>query len=243
VEIEADQTPSSADWVFGNSDYAPLSPTQILIAPLISSLSTLSILSLPSKSITPVSLPSPSDPYVSTSHITPLSSTSILFTGTTNAKPSSLVTLDLTPNSSSNPAEIPATYKTLQTSSSSSIDPGYFSAAKGLEFDVPLPNSPKPVNLNVLFYPPQNKDYSGGEDGEKPPAIVRCHGGPTSRAVPGLSWVIQYYTSRGFVWIDVNYGGSGGFGREYRFVLSPLSLSLSLFPPQPRIPSTHLPGR
>ncbi|KAI0329778.1 alpha/beta-hydrolase [Cubamyces sp. BRFM 1775] len=68
--------------------------------------------------------------------------------------------------------------------------------------------------VHVLFYPPTNPDFVAPE-GEKPPAVVSAHGGPTSRAVPGLSTRIQYYTSRGFAWIDVNYGGSSGYGRKY----------------------------
>jgi dipeptidyl aminopeptidase/acylaminoacyl peptidase len=52
--------------------------------------------------------------------------------------------------------------------------------------------------------------------GEKPPLIVKVHGGPTSHSKAELSLGIQYWTSRGFALLDVNHGGSSGFGREYR---------------------------
>ncbi|KAG9098124.1 hypothetical protein FS749_004620 [Ceratobasidium sp. UAMH 11750] len=69
--------------------------------------------------------------------------------------------------------------------------------------------------LHVVFYGPKNKDYTGPE-GEKPPCVVNVHGGPTARVPPGLKWLTQYWTSRGWAWIDVNYGGSSGYGRAYR---------------------------
>ena len=66
-----------------------------------------------------------------------------------------------------------------------------------------------------LFYPPHNPDYAGPAD-EKPPLLVRCHGGPTSAASSSLSLATHYWTSRGIAVLDVNYGGSTGFGRAYR---------------------------
>ena len=52
-----------------------------------------------------------------------------------------------------------------------------------------------------------------------PPLIVHCHGGPTGAASATLSWGTQYWTSRGFAVLDVNYGGSTGYGREFRLRL------------------------
>ncbi|BBN00021.1 hypothetical protein MPTK1_1g25790 [Marchantia polymorpha subsp. ruderalis] len=65
------------------------------------------------------------------------------------------------------------------------------------------------------FYPPTNPDYKPLA-GEKPPLLVRSHGGPTSEAKITLNFSIQYWTSRGWAFADVNYSGSTGYGREYR---------------------------
>ena len=66
-----------------------------------------------------------------------------------------------------------------------------------------------------LFYPPRNPDYAGAS-GERPPLLVKCHGGPTSAASSTLNLGIQFWTSRGIAVLDVNYRGSTGFGRAYR---------------------------
>ena len=66
-----------------------------------------------------------------------------------------------------------------------------------------------------LFYPPHNPDYEAGV-GEKPPLLVKCHGGPTSSASSALNLGTQFWTTRGIAVLDVNYGGSTGFGRDYR---------------------------
>ena len=66
-----------------------------------------------------------------------------------------------------------------------------------------------------LFYPPHNPDYAPPA-GEKPPLLVKVHGGPTSAASSTLNLNTQYWTSRGIAVLDVNYGGSTGFGRAYR---------------------------
>jgi dipeptidyl aminopeptidase/acylaminoacyl peptidase len=74
------------------------------------------------------------------------------------------------------------------------------------------------VKAYGLFYPPTNPDYEGPED-ERPPLLVRCHGGPTSQASTGLNLRTQYWTSRGFAVLEVNYRGSSGYGRAYRDAL------------------------
>jgi len=65
------------------------------------------------------------------------------------------------------------------------------------------------------WYPPTNPEVSA-PDGERPPLILKSHGGPTSMARPVHSTSVQYWTSRGYGLLDVNYGGSSGFGRSYR---------------------------
>ncbi len=66
-----------------------------------------------------------------------------------------------------------------------------------------------------FYYPPTNADFMGLPD-EKPPLIVKSHGGPTSQTSPSFSLKIQFWTSRGFAVLDVNYSGSTGYGRAYR---------------------------
>ncbi|HEY7424020.1 MAG TPA: prolyl oligopeptidase family serine peptidase [Gemmataceae bacterium] len=83
--------------------------------------------------------------------------------------------------------------------------------------------TPKPVKFPTsggksaygLYYAPYNADYEGTAD-ERPPLVVKCHGGPTSSASSTLDLRTQYWTSRGVAVIDVDYGGSTGYGREYR---------------------------
>ncbi len=66
-----------------------------------------------------------------------------------------------------------------------------------------------------FLYLPKNR-YFTGPGKEKPPLLVNSHGGPTSQAKTSLNVEIQGWTSRGFAVLDVNYGGSSGYGRAYR---------------------------
>jgi dipeptidyl aminopeptidase/acylaminoacyl peptidase len=98
----------------------------------------------------------------------------------------------------------------IRRSEESSVDPGYISRPELIEFDTS--GSRKAYGF---FYSPQNKDYTEPL-GERPPLIVVTHGGPTSCSYASLDLKIQFWTSRGFAVLDVNYGGSTGFGRPYR---------------------------
>ena len=69
-----------------------------------------------------------------------------------------------------------------------------------------------------LFYPPANPEFTG-PDGELPPLVVKTHGGPTAHVTDDLNLDLQFWTTRGFAVIDVNYRGSTGYGREYRMSL------------------------
>jgi dipeptidyl aminopeptidase/acylaminoacyl peptidase len=69
-----------------------------------------------------------------------------------------------------------------------------------------------------IYLPPQNPDVNAPVD-QSPPLIVTVHGGPTGVSSPGYSLAQQFWTSRGFAILDLNYRGSTGFGREYRQAL------------------------
>jgi dipeptidyl aminopeptidase/acylaminoacyl peptidase len=72
---------------------------------------------------------------------------------------------------------------------------------------------------HAFHYPPRNAGFRVPDD-ERPPLIVIGHGGPTGMASNTLKLATQFWTSRGFAVLDVNYGGSTGFGRKYRELLS-----------------------
>ncbi|MFZ1102326.1 MAG: prolyl oligopeptidase family serine peptidase [Hyphomicrobiaceae bacterium] len=90
------------------------------------------------------------------------------------------------------------------------VDPGYLSRGKVCEL-----RNAKREKVLAIHYPPRNADHDGPR-GALPPALVLAHGGPTSMTDASLKMRVQFYTSRGFAVVDVNYGGSTGFGRAYR---------------------------
>ncbi len=98
----------------------------------------------------------------------------------------------------------------LRRSNEVAIDSGYLSIPQTIEF--PTENG---LTAYAFFYPPQNHDYTTPPL-ELPPLLVKSHGGPTAAASSRLNLGIQYWTSRGFAVLDVNYGGSTGYGRKYR---------------------------
>jgi dipeptidyl aminopeptidase/acylaminoacyl peptidase len=106
-----------------------------------------------------------------------------------------------------------ATSGVLRHASSLTVEPGVVSVAEAITF----PTAGGRV-AHALYYRPINPAYVG-LDGELPPLVVRSHGGPTSNAANWLELSYQYLTSRGIAVVDVDYGGSTGYGREYRHEL------------------------
>ena len=101
----------------------------------------------------------------------------------------------------------------LRRASSVSVAPESVSAAQPISF----PTEDGGV-AHAFHYPPRNGECVGPPD-ERPPLIVIAHGGPTAAAIEQLNLELQFWTTRGFAVVDVNYRGSTGFGREYRRAL------------------------
>lgn len=101
----------------------------------------------------------------------------------------------------------------VKVSSPAHVDPGFLSIPKPIEF----PTEGGRI-AHAFYYPPKNTNFEAPPD-DKPPLVVHVHGGPTSFAGQSFAFEYQYWTSRGFGVVDVNYGGSSGYGRAYRMRL------------------------
>jgi dipeptidyl aminopeptidase/acylaminoacyl peptidase len=99
---------------------------------------------------------------------------------------------------------------TLKAASPVDLDSAYMSEPEAIEF----PTS-HGLTAHAFVYPPRHPEYTGTR-GERPPLIVISHGGPTTATTARFDVAIQYWTTRGFAVVDVNYGGSSGYGRPYR---------------------------
>jgi dipeptidyl aminopeptidase/acylaminoacyl peptidase len=106
-----------------------------------------------------------------------------------------------------------ATAGVLRHASAVAVDPAFISVAEAITF----PTAGGRV-AHALYYRPVNPN-AVGPDGELPPLLLRSHGGPTSNAANWLELGYQYLTSRGIAVVDVDYGGSTGYGRDYRHEL------------------------
>ena len=138
-------------------------------------------------------------PYHSISEVR-VSETHVTFLGGSPNRPTEITQMDLETQS----------LRVLAKSGENDIEPGYLSLPESITFQ-----TEGGLDAYGYFYSPQNKDYTGPK-GQRPPLIVISHGGPTSSARLTLNLAIQFWTSRGFGVVDVNYGGSTGYGRAYR---------------------------
>ncbi len=183
-------------WVFGASMYAFLADGRIVCEYTSEGVQHLALLDPASGELLDLDLPYSAIgyPYLSAegSHA--------VFVGGGPAIPPAVVTIDF----GSRAVEV------LRESEELAFDPGYISVPRAIAF-------PTEGGLTAFanFYPPANPE-AGADADERPPLVVMSHGGPTSESTQALGLETQFFTSRGFAVVDVNYGGSTGYGREYR---------------------------
>lgn len=100
--------------------------------------------------------------------------------------------------------------ETLRTQGVLPVSKAFVSVAQSIKYK----NSGEEF-VHANYYPPTNPDVQAGPH-ERAPLLVLSHGGPTSKSRSNFSFIVQFFTSRGWAILDVNYGGSTGYGREYR---------------------------
>ncbi|BCX02890.1 MAG: peptidase [Candidatus Roseilinea sp.] len=181
-------------WVFGQSTYAFVAPTRIVCAYTQNGVEHLALLDADSGEWREIE-----SPYTAIGGVR-ADSRRVVFNAGAPAEFASIVQLDLASG----------VFTTLKRAGDLQLDPGYISVAQPIEF--PTEGG---LTAHAFFYPPRNRDFVAPA-GERPPLLVMSHGGPTGATSSALSLKVQFWTSRGIAVLDVNYGGSTGYGRAYR---------------------------
>lgn len=181
-------------WMFGYSTYSFESVNRIICTYQMTGINRLASIDPSTGRLDEIETPFSSISYLRSA------AGKTIFVGATPTEFASIIELDLN------------TFKhtVLRSSSSAHIEAGYVSIPKEIEF-----STKNNLESYAFFYPPKNQDYNVFRD-ERPPLLVISHGGPTAASDIALKLEIQYWTSRGIAILDVNYGGSSGYGREYR---------------------------
>jgi dipeptidyl aminopeptidase/acylaminoacyl peptidase len=185
---------ATPQWVFGLSTWDFINQQEIVTAYTIANHWFLATININSGQVTKI----PCD-YSDISGIS-AEQGNVAFLGASYNTPSELVVSDTSSHTS-------------VRGLTSSLDKKLFSKPEAIIF------GPDNEQAHAFYYPPHNPKYRG-PDGEKPPLIVMAHGGPTSARSDALNIKIQYWCSRGFAVLDVNYRGSTGYGRDYRLALN-----------------------
>ncbi len=181
-------------WIFGMSTYDFIDATTIAAAYCQEGIWHLMTIDTKTRVTTSLSTPYPSMHYIrAIGH-------NILFIGASATTAQSVILYDVTSGEET----------IMRKSFDVMIDPGYLSSPESIAYE-----TPDGLMAHAFYYPPHNQDYIGTPE-TLPPLLVLSHGGPTSATEQVLDFRIQYYTSRGFAVLHVNYGGSTGFGRGYR---------------------------
>ena len=181
-------------WIFGMSTYRFVAANQIICTYTRDGIWYLASLDTVTRRLDQIETP-----YTSIANLQAIPG-GILFNASSATESASIVRLDLATRQ----------FEVVCRPSEIEIDAGYFSAPQAIEF--PTEDN---LSAHAFFYPPQNRDYAAPAD-DLPPLLVISHGGPTSATSAAFSLEIQYWTSRGIAVLDVNYGGSSGYGRAYR---------------------------
>ena len=183
-------------WVFGSGTYSFASDELIACSYTENDAWKIAMLHIPSKMLLAIETP-----YTEMGRGDfKVGDGKIVFIGGAPSLPMSVVQVDLASSK----------WWELRKSHDLEIYDGYLSTAQPVEF--PTENG---RTAHAFYYPPKNGDFEGPTD-EKPPLLVKSHGGPTGSAGTALDLGVQFWTSRGIGVLDVNYGGSTGYGREYR---------------------------
>jgi dipeptidyl aminopeptidase/acylaminoacyl peptidase len=186
-------------WIFGQSTYAFESESSLVCVYTRNGAWRLARLDTASKKLQPIDVP-----YTEIAEVR-AGPGCVVFKGGAPAEPASIVQLDLSTGRTQ------ALRRSFEPRDESRP---YFSVPEPIEF--PTANG---LTAHAFFYAPRNPDFVP-PPGEKPPLLVISHGGPTGATSTSLSLSLQYWTSRGFGVLDVNYGGSSGYGRAYRLRLN-----------------------
>jgi dipeptidyl aminopeptidase/acylaminoacyl peptidase len=181
-------------WVFGNPKYGFIADSEILCSYTSQGIWHLAHLNTSAGQLTRIETP-----YTVISNLV-VGPGQAAFIGASPMLAQSVVRLDVGGD----------TTEVVRASSDVTVDPDYVSAPEPIEFPTEHGRA-----AHAFYYPPTNPDFAAPE-GEKPPLLVVSHGGPTSATQGMLSLGYQFWTSRGFAIVDVNYGGSTGYGRSYR---------------------------
>jgi dipeptidyl aminopeptidase/acylaminoacyl peptidase len=181
-------------WRFGGATYGFVESGEIVCAFAQRGRWRLARLDVASRRLEPIDTPYT---YISCVHVR---GGRAAFVGGSSTRPTAVVTMDVRTGRC----------EELRRATETEIDAGYLSAPEAVEF--PTTGGRGAFGL---YYAPQNIDYAAPAD-EKPPLVVMAHGGPTSATATAQRLGIQYYTSRGIAVLDVDYGGSTGYGRAYR---------------------------
>jgi dipeptidyl aminopeptidase/acylaminoacyl peptidase len=184
-------------WQFGLSTYAFLPDGRIACLYGRGPMWRLGLLEPGAARVTPLELPFSSfDPP----RLRSLASGRLATFAGSSTEPTALVLID--PSSSA--------VEVVRRSQELDLDPAHLSVPRPVSF----PTEGGEI-AHALYYPPVNPGFQA-PPGERPPLLVTSHGGPTAQVVDKLALWVQYFTSRGFAVVDVDYGGSTGYGRAYR---------------------------